>query len=93
MLFAPAANSLAPRSDGQVVLVTSLHSGIASLDAGKADHADDDSFSSVSRRDAARFLSGLAHNNTKEWFEANRALYEAGYVEPARRFVEAVGPV
>jgi uncharacterized protein (TIGR02453 family) len=38
------------------------------------------------------FLRGIADNNSRDWFEANRALYEAGYVEPARRFVEAVGP-
>jgi uncharacterized protein (TIGR02453 family) len=39
-----------------------------------------------------RFLSGLQRNNSKEWFEANRDLYEAGYVAPARDFVEAFGP-
>lgn len=39
-----------------------------------------------------RFLAGVEANNEKGWFEANRGLYEAGYVEPARRFVEAIGP-
>ena len=38
------------------------------------------------------FLTGIAADNGKDWFEANRGLYEAGYVEPARRFVEAMGP-
>jgi uncharacterized protein (TIGR02453 family) len=39
-----------------------------------------------------QFLSRLERNNSKEWFEANRDLYEAGYVAPARDFVEAFGP-
>ena len=52
---------------------------------------DDDSFSAFPD-ETLQFLNGLAHNNTKEWFEANRALYEAGYVAPARAFVEALGP-
>jgi uncharacterized protein (TIGR02453 family) len=39
-----------------------------------------------------KFLEGIAANNSKEWFEANRALYEEGYIAPARAFVEAVGP-
>jgi uncharacterized protein (TIGR02453 family) len=38
------------------------------------------------------FLAGIAADNSKAWFEANRPLYEAGYVEPARAFVEAMGP-
>jgi uncharacterized protein (TIGR02453 family) len=38
------------------------------------------------------FLLGIAEHNDKDWFAANRALYEAGYVDPARAFVEAVGP-
>jgi uncharacterized protein (TIGR02453 family) len=38
------------------------------------------------------FLRGIAAQNAKEWFEAHRDLYEGGYVEPARRFVETVGP-
>src|SRR4051812_14373195 len=39
-----------------------------------------------------RFLAGIAFDNSKDWFEANRDLYEAGYIEPARRFVESMGP-
>lgn len=38
------------------------------------------------------FLAGIAANNEKSWFDANRALYETGYVEPGRAFVEAMGP-
>ena len=38
------------------------------------------------------FLAGIAANNDKGWFEANRTLYEAGYVAPARAFVEEMGP-
>jgi uncharacterized protein (TIGR02453 family) len=38
------------------------------------------------------FLKGIAEHNDKEWFTANRALYEAGYVDPARAFVAAAGP-
>lgn len=43
-------------------------------------------------KETAAFLAGIAEHNDKDWFAANRALYEAGYVEPARAFVEAVGP-
>ena len=38
------------------------------------------------------FLSGIAAHNEKAWFEGHRDLYEAGYVAPARAFVEALGP-
>ena len=38
------------------------------------------------------FLEGIAAHNDKEWFTANRALYDAGYVDPARAFVDAMGP-
>jgi len=38
------------------------------------------------------FLRGIAAHNEKAWFEENRDLYEAGYVTPARAFVEAMGP-
>ena len=38
------------------------------------------------------FLRGIGVDNSKAWFEANRPLYEAGYVEPGRAFVEALGP-
>lgn len=38
------------------------------------------------------FLEGIAAHNEKAWFDANRPLYEAGYVEPAKAFVAALGP-
>jgi uncharacterized protein (TIGR02453 family) len=38
------------------------------------------------------FLKGVAAHNEKAWFDAHRDLYEAGYVVPARAFVEALGP-
>ena len=38
------------------------------------------------------FLAGIAANNEKAWFDDNRALYEAGYVEAGRAFVEEMGP-
>lgn len=43
-------------------------------------------------RQTADFLVGISDHNEKGWFEANRALYEAGYVEAGRAFIEAVGP-
>lgn len=38
------------------------------------------------------FLEGISANNTKEWFEAHRDLYDEGYVGAGRAFVEAIGP-
>lgn len=38
------------------------------------------------------FLRGLAENNSKAWFEAHRADYQAHYVAPALAFVATVGP-
>ncbi len=38
------------------------------------------------------FLEGIAAHSEKAWFEAHRGLYEAGYVAPAKAFVEAMGP-
>lgn len=38
------------------------------------------------------FLADLRANNDKGWFDANRTRYEAGFVGPAKAFVEAVGP-
>jgi uncharacterized protein (TIGR02453 family) len=38
------------------------------------------------------FLAGIAAHNDKDWLAANRPLYDAGYVAPARTFVEAIGP-
>ena len=39
-----------------------------------------------------QFLAGIAANNEKAWFEENRALYEAGYVEAGKAFVTAIAP-
>lgn len=38
------------------------------------------------------FLSGLAADNTKAWFEAHRAEYERGYLQAGAEFVDAIGP-
>ncbi len=38
------------------------------------------------------FLEGIHAHNEKAWFDANRELYETGYVAPARAFVEEMGP-
>ena len=38
------------------------------------------------------FLTDLEKNNDKKWFDAHRAEYEALYLEPAKRFTEAMGP-
>lgn len=43
-------------------------------------------------KDTARFLRALTKNNSKAWFDAHRADYDAGYVEPAKNFVTAIGP-
>lgn len=40
----------------------------------------------------AEFLRGISDNNEKPWFEANRALYEAGYLAAGSAFVAAMGP-
>jgi uncharacterized protein (TIGR02453 family) len=38
------------------------------------------------------FLAGLSKHNDKAWFDAHRDDYDACFVEPAKGFVEAVGP-
>jgi uncharacterized protein (TIGR02453 family) len=38
------------------------------------------------------FLRGLEKNNSKEWFDAHRADYQAFYVEAGTAFVDALGP-
>jgi uncharacterized protein (TIGR02453 family) len=43
-------------------------------------------------RETVRFLTGLSRNNDKTWFEAHRDDYDAFYIEPAKAFVEAIGP-
>ncbi len=41
--------------------------------------------------DALRFVAELRLNNDKGWFDANRARYDAAWVEPAKLFVVALG--
>ena len=43
-------------------------------------------------QETADFLRGISDNNEKPWFEAHRPLFEAGYVNAARSFIEAIGP-
>jgi uncharacterized protein (TIGR02453 family) len=38
------------------------------------------------------FLTDLRAHNDKAWFDANRARYESAHVEPAKAFVEVIGP-
>lgn len=38
------------------------------------------------------FLEGIAAHNDKPWFDANRALYDKGYVEAGKAFVAELGP-
>jgi len=37
------------------------------------------------------FFKGLKRNNSREWFERNRPIYEAHVLEPAKAFVVAMG--
>lgn len=39
-----------------------------------------------------QFLTDLRIHNDKAWFDTNRSRYEAEYLEPAKAFVEAIGP-
>ncbi len=43
--------------------------------------------------DTLDFLDELGSHNTRAWFEANRARYQAAYVEAAKAFIEAVTPI
>jgi uncharacterized protein (TIGR02453 family) len=38
------------------------------------------------------FLTDLRAHNEKAWFDANRVRYESAWVEPAKTFVEVIGP-
>jgi uncharacterized protein (TIGR02453 family) len=42
--------------------------------------------------DTLAFLDELRRDNTKAWFEANRARYQNAYVDAGKAFVEAVAP-
>ncbi len=44
-------------------------------------------------KEATTFLKGLAKNNTKAWFDAHRSDYDDHLMEPAKRFVEEIGPL
>jgi uncharacterized protein (DUF2461 family) len=37
------------------------------------------------------FLDGITRDNTRAWFDANRATYEAALLAPAKAFVVALG--
>lgn len=41
-------------------------------------------------QDTFDFLADLAQNNSRDWFEANRARYEAHYKDAALAFIEAL---
>lgn len=41
--------------------------------------------------EAVRFLTDLAKNNKKAWFDAHRADYDRFIVEPAKAFTETIG--
>ena len=43
-------------------------------------------------RETVAFLTDLRAHNDKAWFDANRVRYESGYLEPAKEFVELIGP-
>lgn len=42
--------------------------------------------------ETVEFLTDLRAHNDRAWFDANRARYESGYIEPAKAFIEAIGP-
>ena len=44
------------------------------------------------RSQTLAFLEGISAHNEKAWFDANRPLYQAGYVEPACALVAELGP-
>jgi uncharacterized protein (TIGR02453 family) len=43
-------------------------------------------------KETIRFLSTLKKNNDKKWFDAHREDYEQSFLEPAKKFVEAIAP-
>jgi len=42
-------------------------------------------------KETIAFFKGLKKNNTREWFEGQRQVYEAHVMGPAKAFVEAMG--
>lgn len=51
---------------------------------------EDSGFRGFSRETVA-FFRGLKKNNTREWFESHRPVYEDHVIEPAKAFVVAMG--
>jgi len=49
-----------------------------------------DSFTGFTR-ETVRFYTALRKNNNRAWFEANRAIYDAHVMAPAKLFVMAMG--
>ncbi len=43
-------------------------------------------------KDTIAFLTELTAHNSKEWFDENRKRYESVYLQPAKDFVDAIGP-
>lgn len=43
-------------------------------------------------QDLVRFFEGLEHDNSKEYFDANRDVYQTAVREPTEAFMAAVGP-
>lgn len=39
-----------------------------------------------------KFLQGISADNSRDWFEAHRALYDAGYRDAGADFVARIGP-
>ena len=42
-------------------------------------------------KETVRFFKGLQRNNSREWFDQNRTLYDKHVMEPAKAFVLAMG--
>lgn len=42
-------------------------------------------------KETVRFFNGLRRNNSRDWFEKNRAIYEAHVLAPAKSFVVDMG--
>jgi len=42
-------------------------------------------------KEGTRFLEQLSHNNTKEWFETNRHIWEKTILAPNKAFIEDMG--
>ncbi len=43
-------------------------------------------------KETISFFRNLKRNNTRDWFEANRRIYEGHVLAPAKAFVSAMGP-